>query len=1229
MKYTAYCTIVILSIFFSLSAEIIYKNDFEGSNELSFVALVAPQWIGSLKRAQQEGFLTLHYSGLSEFNERNHDGVYSYLIDMTLHKGEQQHGASCIFGDGKLNYPLDKPVWLTGYIYPELLPPDINLNLGFTFTFQKDGKRVHGSLVLPLAGRDSGGWMVFSADLSELAKKFDQPVLTGWIVRTRGNKKFHGQRVKFYVDNISITSKQPEIHIASTSAPRGNDVDSNDPYVVNYRSLYREFPKEAKNLAFNSSFELGMRDWYPRVQRSEVNNTSLPDPWKIFKVVEQKDAPHGRRVFKIERNGESSNITLGTRPYRIEDGKDYVLSWYAKASKPTRVKVCHHDIELSTEWRRYTIKFPKIKCFETWQKKQFPGRFAVILQNNSNVDIWLDAFQFEKNDITPYTGREILEFSARPEKQFGLYSKEETPNFKVEFFNDALQENRGVFQWLLKDYRHQLIAEGKETVIVGAGAFAKRTITAKAGKNFYKLFCTLTVSGQPEQTFVTSAAVIPDLTGIKENEFFGSCTIEGANPPNLKTTLEINRMLGMSFNMLYHLNHTRAPENWREKNPLWAQLDTIIAINRQYGFDVIWANYHPFPPGTQTDSSGVHIITPEVEKDITDYATEMARRYQGKILMYNYCGEYLKSPLEKRCDTIAKVIQAAHQGLKAGDPNALIAGVAQNHMDNILTTYSELAKRGTFALLDRVSIHPYGFGRNLEMHETMLKLKAQLDKDVPGKTNLMLGTEGGTGSTDILYYDDIAGESLHYPFYRSELSQAEYDIRMNLMMLGSGIFSRNAAFYPYEGNVHGRKFFHFVNPDNGIAPRPVFPAYAYMVERLAGAKTVGEFEQRKSTGLQGYFFRKNEKISAVAWLYTADFARHRGIIPLPANKIRAFNLMGEELELKGNDYTELMLGGDAVWLEPVDCSETEFIDAMRNLQVIQPIVALRYLPKRKIFEVTVDNQSSEPIEGKIYLCPQNIVKDIILPAKQNRLLEFPSNMSPEVIAWSAELQSHAGKFVSPELRPLPVARTSTPPEFNASLSVFKKWHSLGGSHLHSAAGFPLRGKDDLSARVALLYDDQNLYLGVEVTDDRHHTPHTEEHLLWANDALQLLFVMSGNLRDRSLSNLHELAISDTPNGPRVGSTLIGGKPFDSSLIRCAIKREGDKTRYEVGIPWKTLHPDFQPDNSVIPGFNIAISDNDGGKGWMPMLKGYEKSLQMSKGLVDEKNPATALSLFFE
>ena len=149
-------------------------------------------------------------------------------------------------------------------------------------------------------------------------------------------------------------------------------------------------------------------------------------------------------------------------------------------------------------------------------------------------------------------------------------------------------------------------------------------------------------------------------------------------------------------------------------------------------------------------------------------------------------------------------------------------------------------------------------------------------------------------------------------------------------------------------------------------------------------------------------------------------------------------------------------------------------------------------------------------------------------------------------------------------------------------------------------------------------------------DDLHQVALEQPIMYWANDALQLLFVLCGIRAILSSRDLLELAGTGTKQGGRISTTLLEQK-LDFSRAEVAVVRRNGKTFYELALPWETLCRGFRPDNSVSPGFNLAVSDNDGN--WevsrMPKLKGYEKSLQMSRGLVDSKYPSSALTLFFE
>ncbi len=1207
----------------------LYKNDFEQKTDVRFHGLHVHRWISSLKVAEREGFLQLHRVQRSEFNEKNYEGVFAYAIDLSLQKGDAKWGPACMFRGGDFRIPVDRPLWLSGYVYPDLLPPDVSVDLGIVFTFEKDGKTVSGSLPIAPLGKSRDNFLVYCGNIQKMLKdRFQNVVLTGWMIRFHSRKPYHGQRVRVFLDNVEISDVDPRIFDAGLNREwQGYDILKNDPYVVNYTSLYREYPVQVNNVVFNSSFELGFREWYPRVSRVE-NEVELPDPAEIFHVIETADAPHGKHVLAITRNGKTSSVVIGGRPLKIEDGRDYVLSFYARASKPGEVlsiTFASRKVSLTTEWKRYVVPLPQIACYQTWRGKKFPGRFNLCFLNTGDADLFLDAIQLEKTPLKEYGGTGILEIAVKPLKKFGLYAEEETPEFEVRYFNSDGETRKGILYWELKDHLHKVVVSGSRKITAEPQSGGVFTLVGTPKRRFIRLHLTLESAGQPKQTQVTSAATIPDLRKIENNGFFGHSTLEGDNPPNLKYTLELNRKLGMSFAIAYHLNHPRAPKSWKQHNPLWKKMEDLVKICKTYRMELIWSNYPPFPPLVKKGTDGIEVITPEVEAEVQAYAEELGRRFRGKIRFYEYFGEYLKNALPQQTANVNHIVFAAAQGLKKTNPDALLVAPGQDHMDTILTVFPVLAKSGALRWVDRLSLHTYGFGSSLQMHETMEKLKMQIQRYAPGMK--AFNTEGGTCSTDVLYYDDICGENLFYPNYKTELEQAVWDIRAQVMMFSSGIFEKSAIFYSYEGNVGGRKFYHFINPDNEISPRPVFPAYARLVQRLSGAKVLGEFQQRSRNGLQGYLFRKNNHVFAALWRYTFDHIPRRVILPLPTKNLKVWDLVGNPIIPIGKKQSEIMLGDEPVWVDFLEGTEQEARRAMSKLQVVQIVPEISAEKTR--LRIRICNSGDTALIGTLFLNKEKVA-EVRIEAGETYHTSYPFRNPEKIHAYRVLFRTTAGdEFLSDEVRFLPVARASGPVVLDGNLGEFTKALPcrLGKAQLWYPAETPCRDKEDFSAVVRALYDEDYFYLAVEVCDDKHRTPHEDSTLLWANDALQLLFVLSGNSAALS-DEIIELAVSDTNSGPRASFTF--GARRGMVEIPANVIRVQKKTIYELAIPWKTLKSDFSLSGKKMPLFNLAISDNNGFlQKNREFLKGYEKSLQMSRGIVDKKNPATALRLVFE
>lgn len=736
-------------------AATLYENDFEALGKLNFRGSFGPRWIGDLKTAERQGHVKIHRKGLCEQGEKSHSGVMSYVLDLTVDKSTGKWGGTCMFQSPALRISLDKPVYLTGYVYPEVLPPDIVLSLGVIFetTDPKTGRRSSGSLRLPRRGIDPEGWMVFSEDVSKLVTgRFPGAVMTGWMIDIHSNRAFHGQRVKLYLDDITVTDSLPSVNVTGDGVVRGHDILSRNPYEVSY------------------------------------------------------------------------------------------------------------------------------------------------------------------------------------------------------------------------------------------------------------------------------------------------------------------------------------------------------------------------------------------------------------------------------------------------------------------------------------------------LHETMRKFAELIRKYNRGKNKKIFGTEGGCAASDVLYYDDINSESLFYDRYVTELKQAEYIVRSNILMFAGGMFQKNAIFYPYNGKVSSRNsMYHFVIADNGIYPKTVFPATANMIGRLSGAVPEGEFEQRDANGLQGYYFRKNGTLFAVLWIYRPDHRTREAVLPLSMDRVQAYNLVGEPIRLRGGANTLLTLSEGALYLYPKNVPEAEFIAALKNIKVENPTVSLK-IGKNGSLTAEVFNDTSSELTGTLTLSPSRMSRDFQLPPGGKCSFDFPWNNRTSLTAYQAEIQVDGERLRSNEIRPLFCGKAERRPRIDGNLEEFRHLPGirLGAAQQISLYQAKIRNSADLGAVVYFQYDDSFFYIAAEVVDDLHQVPHEQPNMYWANDALQLLFVMSGKRSKLSSRDLLELAVTGTKQGGRISTTLLEQK-LDFSRAEVAVVRRNGKTFYELALPWETLSKGFRPDNSVNPGFNLAVSDNDGNPeiSRMPKLKGYEKSLQMSRGLVDSKDPSSALILFFE
>ena len=90
----------------------------------------------------------------------------------------------------------------------------LSLGVIFETTDPKTGKKCGGALRLTRRGSDPEGWMVFSEDVSKLVTgRFPGAVMTGRMIDIHSNRAFHGQRVKLFLDDVSVSETPASVNV--------------------------------------------------------------------------------------------------------------------------------------------------------------------------------------------------------------------------------------------------------------------------------------------------------------------------------------------------------------------------------------------------------------------------------------------------------------------------------------------------------------------------------------------------------------------------------------------------------------------------------------------------------------------------------------------------------------------------------------------------------------------------------------------------------------------------------------------------------------------------------------------------------------------------------------------------------------------------------------------------------------------------------------------------------
>ena len=257
-------------------------------------------------------------------------------------------------------------------------------------------------------------------------------------------------------------------------------------------------------------------------------------------------------------------------------------------------------------------------------------------------------------------------------------------------------------------------------------------------------------------------------------------------------------------------------------------------------------------------------------------------------------------------------------------------------------------------------------------------------------------------------------------------------------------------------------------------------------------------------------------------------------------------------------------------------------------------------------EVRVTNRSAEEARGRVTLAAGDgrVDTDVAIPPKsvhKEAVDRRPDPLSDE--GMDAEARVTMGKadwtlkrrlyFI--EAHPAAITVDGASADWkNVPRTPVREW---------SQYTEPPTSPQDLSASMAVAYDDQRIYVLTEVEDDIHWEEYPAPEA-WRGDSIQLSFDPAPLGEHKMVEMVFAL--------DQTGKTVfyVQNMNLDTSLLEGVVKRAGTQTVYEVSLPLSVLLVAAKAGSRL--GLSLIVNENDTGA-----RTGY---LHWSNGIGASKNP---------
>lgn len=1036
--------------------------------------------------------------------------------------------------------------------------------------------------------------------------------------------RFNKQRRLF---EVSITPEDTETALAISfplEKPLADGAAAPKQKLANYLApdrLYIPIRSVSHNLVVNPSFEAGFRYWHFLAAQQEVE----PSPDRL-RLIDETGGINGSRGLEIILRPGNKPPMLTPFPIISEAGKTYTVSFYARTKEDTPgvkldlivVTNSHRVINLN---RRFPLTGTWTRYHATFKAKNniiMPALGRRWFRNEKQTDdttIWIDDVQVEEGGLTNFTHAPLLlKFSGRPDGTF--YPADLAP---VKVTLEGAAQARVEVKMQLSDFFGKAVSQSQKTFTLDAAGRADFTALYPQGaeSGIYLLRIDTTSDGQKDYDFYRYT-ILPEVPNYQKKAIFGINSYSAYRWPEW---LERLRRMGIGTFYL---------------GPNVGFMDeTQAAIKKvgltQLGYPLFYPRYDQWQRRLLNLTAAE--LTPAILTALENHCRELAKK-MPEVSVWKTLNEPNASRQgNANPEKALLIVKAVSRGIKAGNPKAIVLTPDLSHMyGNHLKWLDRFFALGGGKYCDAVAIHIYRpRPEEPDLEVDMARFLALLDKYKIKQD--IYWTEGAYYPVYILPRFGLNAHrgcssdgkwfcALSYDIGFGERMSTAYNMRTYLVAFKYGSRVRQLMDWGYKQR-------YFIGED--WVPRGLSLVPNVMGRLLGDADYVADIEIGKD--FRAYLFADEKTATSVVWSYAWDVdsgAKKATFVTIPyaGKELVIRDMMGARVTPeKVAGGVRVVIGSYPIFFRVPAAQRKQLQTALANTsgpkkQYVRFRIAFQ---SQERLRLQARNLQAQPLSGELSLSigadkktltvtlPPHSEEEVIfpLPARKPGIETLPLRFSFQPKGVSAQKMAvdlpvlriaHASQRITIDgnFRDWPEA------SWFALKNHFKEYRpSKQQTKLLEKYPQPLpwRGEADLSARMAMLWNEKGLYLAYQVRDDVYAPPMADElKSSFQKDSLQLYFDCFNDGRWRGNpgsfdENDYAYDIIPLREGARVyrrvtpEAQLCFLKRGMEPAVKCVVSRENGITNYEIFYPKRYLQPiQFALGNSF--GFATLINDND-------------------------------------